>query len=238
VYEDDERALFCRRVGLPMGSPAVTSLLNLYLRPIDAALDALGGFYARFGDVLLFADADPERVRAAMRAVDDGLLARGLVINADKRRIFFFNGAGRPSAAWPEAIGAAEVRFLGSAVRFDGSTALPRDKWRDLLVELRRRLVRCRTLLGDAPLDERAQAMCAVVNETLDPRSELAHRHAPLLHSLVDDRRQLAELDYRAARLVAEMLTGERSVRALRRMPWRRMRELGLQSLVALRNDG
>jgi hypothetical protein len=237
VYDSDERFLFCQRAGLPMGSPAATSLLNLYLRPIDRALDALGGFYARFGDDLLFAHADPDRVRAAARAVDEGLAARGLSINEKKRRTLFFNGAARPSAAWPEAIGAAEVRFLGASVRFDGSTALPRDKWRELLLELRRRLARCRALLVDAPLEVRGPALCAVVNETLDPRSALAHRHATLLHTLVSDRHQLAELDYRAARLVAEMLTGEPSVRALRRVPWRRMRnDFGLASQVALRN--
>jgi hypothetical protein len=237
VYDSDERVLFCRRAGLPMGSPAVTALLNLYLRPIDEALDALGGFYARFGDDLLFAHADPDRLRAAVRAVDEGLAARGLTINVQKRRTLFFNGAGRPSAAWPELDGAAEVRFLGASVRFDGTTGLPRDKWRELLIDLRRRLGRCRALLGDAPLDERAVAMCAVVNEALDPRSALAHRHAPALRTMVNDRRQLAELDYLVARWIAEMLTGEPSVRALRRVPWQRMRsDFGLASQVALRN--
>jgi len=239
VYEDEEeRALFVRRVGLPMGSPSVTALLNLYLMPLDAALDGLGGFYARFGDDLLFAHADAEQARAAVRAIDEVLGARGLRMNAGKQRTLFFNGAARPSPAWPEAEGAAEVRFLGASVAFDGTIRLPHDKWRELVRELRRRLGRCRALLAEAPLDERAQAMCSVVNETLDPRSTLAHRHAPLLRSVVNDRKQLAELDYRTARLVAEMLTGDRSPRAFRRVPWRRMRsDFGLQSLVALRND-
>ena len=80
-------------------------------------------------------------------------------------------------------------------------------------------------------------AMTAIANEALDPRSDLAHPHARLLRHLVTSREQLDELDYLVSRAVAEALTGDRSPRAFRHLSRKRLRELGLESLVALRNQ-
>ena len=53
---------------------------------------------------------------------------------------------------------------------------------------------------------------------------------------LVSDRRQLAELDRLLALWIAEAVSQRAGVRAFRDLPWRRLRALGLQSLVKARN--
>jgi hypothetical protein len=233
---DEGGVAFMRARGLALGSPMGTPLMNLYLHNLDRELDALCGFYARFGDDLLFAHADPDVVRRAGETLDARLAERRLELNPKKRRLLFVNGAGRPSAAWPEARGTTRVVFLGCAASFDGTVSLPSAKVRAALIDLRRRLARTAAVLVDEPLEARARALVAITNETLDPRSLLARPEARLLRALATDRAQLAAVDHLVARMLVEAITGSGDARAMRRMPWRRLRELGLASLVALRN--
>jgi hypothetical protein len=230
-------ALSMFRRGLPMGSPAANTLLNLYLGPLDEALERLGGaFQARFCDDVLFADPDPERVRRAVDEAAAAVRARGLELHPDKLRVYYFNGAARRSPAWPEAEPTREVRFLGCGVRWDGTLVLPRDKWRVLLRELRGRVRGAARLLEGASLEERGPALCQVVAASLDPGSPLAHRYAQIVYRLISDRRQLAELDFLLARMIAQALTRDPTARAFRAVPPRRLRAWGLPSLVARRN--
>jgi Reverse transcriptase (RNA-dependent DNA polymerase) len=234
---DEEGAASMRSVGLALGSPLATIILNLYLVPLDEQMDALDGFYVRFGDDMIFAHASAERTRFALATIVETLTARRLELNAKKLAFIHFNGAGRPSTDWPEARGARNVTFLGSDVGFDGTVSLPRAKWRALLADLRARIRRSRPLLADAAPGERGPALCEIVNQTLDPLAPLASPHARALRQLVTDRRQLEQLDYWAARAIAEALADAAGPRAFRALPPRQLREWGLRSLVALRND-
>ena len=66
--------------GVLFGAPSSNALMNLYLiLPLDAALGALGGAFARFGDDILFAHADPDVVRHATAILEEAtLISRGL----------------------------------------------------------------------------------------------------------------------------------------------------------------
>ena len=127
---------------------------------------------------------------------------------------------------------------MGGALRFDGGVALSRRKWSALLRDLRGRVRRTGAMLGDQPPDDRARALVEVVNHALGPATPpaLATAYAPLLAGLVSDRHQLRQLDWLLALWIAEVATRRRGVRALRDLSWRRLRELGLRSLVAARN--
>ena len=225
-------------VGMPFGSPVTNVVLNLYLGEIDAALDRVpGAFYARFGDDLIFAHVAPDEVRRAEAAVQERVAARGLSMSAHKLKRLYFNGAARPSAAWPEAEGTARVTLLGAEVRFDGTLALPGDKWRALVRDVRARIAGAAALTRGAPRDDRAAALCAVANEALAEGSPMALPHADLMMHVVTSREQLAELDRHVALAVAEALTGRRGPRAFRDVSWAELRERhGLESLVARRN--
>jgi len=217
--------------GLPTGSPIVPPIANLYLGPVDRALEALpGGFYVRYGDDLLFAHAEADVAGAALERIDATLAALRLRVNPKKRRLLFWNGAGRPSAAWP---GATSIDALGLRVAWDGTIGLPRRKLREVLVDARARAVRSRALL---PAGARGPAVAAAVAAALDPSSPFAHAYAGLLRAVVTDRRQLAQLDHLLALAVAAAAGERPGVRAFREAPPRQLRAWGLPSLVDARN--
>jgi len=225
-------------IGVATGSPIATVLTNLYLAPVDAALDAVpGAFYARYGDDLTFAHAERavvERAEAELTAILD---ARGLALHPQKRLFCFWNGAGRPG---PEQTpGATHVSFLGCRVGFDGTVGLPRAKLRELLGDLRPRIRRASRLAATLPSAERPTVVARALHEALDGRSPLATALAPWLTSIVTDRRQLTEIDRLLALEVAGAITGRSGPRAFRALPYRRLRrEHGLPSLVVHRNRG
>jgi Reverse transcriptase (RNA-dependent DNA polymerase) len=229
------------RRGLLFGAPTTNVLANLYLAPLDAELDAVPGLlYARFGDDVFCAHPDLAVLRAAQASLEAVLSARGLRLNQRKVRLLFWNGAGRRSPSAPQIEGAREVAFVGGAVSFSGGIALSPRKWSALVGDLRARVRRTAAVVrasspppGDSEL---AQVLVDVVNQSLSIDTPLATDYAPLLGGLVSDRRQLAELDRLLALWIAEAVSQRAGVRAFRDLPWRRLRALGLQSLVKARN--
>ncbi len=184
-------------------------------------------------------------LRAAQATLETVLTARGLRLNRRKVRVLFWNGAGRRSTDAPQIDGAREVAFLGGAISFGGGIALSPRKWSALVIDLRARVRRTATVLrtsspeaSPSPAGETAlaQALVEVVNQSLSPEAPLATDYAPLLCDLVSDRRQLAELDRLLALWIAEAVSRRSGVRAFRDLPCRRLRALGLRSLVKARN--
>lgn len=231
------------RRGVLFGAPTTNVLANLYLAPLDAEMSAVPGLlYARFGDDVFCGHPDLGVLRAAQASLEAILLARGLRLNQRKVRVLFWNGAGRRSPSAPQIEGAREVAFLGGAVSFSGGIALAPRRWSALVGDLRARVRRTAAVLrasssppppGDSEL---AQALVDVVNQSLSIDEPLATDYAPLLAGLVSDRRQLAELDRLLALWIAEAVSQRPGVRAFRDSPWRRLRALGLPSLVKARN--
>jgi hypothetical protein len=225
-------------VGVPTGSPVATALANLYLVPLDCLLEGdPDGFYARYGDDLVYGHLDLASVRAALARAEQLLAARGLQLNRDKLRLCWFNGAGRRHPAAPELAGTTRIVYLGCRIGFDGTIGLPREKATALLRELRHRVRRTAALVAGAADADRLRAVCGAVARAVEPDSPVAVPHAALL-AAVDDRRQLHELDYWIARAAAGALAGRDGVRAFRAVPWRRLRAAGLPSLVVRRNRG
>lgn len=225
--------------GLLFGAPTTNVLGNLYLTPLDEALSGLDGHYARFGDDVLFAHVDPGRVQNAKTILETMLAERGLTPNSKKLRVLYWNGAARPSLAWPQAEPTSVVAFLGASVGFDGTIALAPAKWTTLLRELRARVRRTAHLMLDEGAETRARVLAGIVEEAFDVRSELAVDQAPMLADLVSDRHQLRQLDYLLARWIAEEATGRAGPRAFRELGYRWLRQsAGLGSRVVARNRG
>jgi hypothetical protein len=222
-------------LGLPTGSPLANVVTNLYLAPADAVLSAVpGAFYARYGDDLCFAHAEAEVVAEAERALLAVLVARGLALNPEKRRLVHWNGAGRARGA---TAGTTHITYLGCRVAFDGTVGLPGVKVRELLGDLRPRVRRAARLARTLPPAERAPAVCGAVTRALAVHAGSATPLASWLLTIVTDRRQLRQLDHLVALEVAGALTGRRGPRALRLLGYRRLRrEHGLPSLVVRRN--
>ena len=225
--------------GVPMGSPLQPSICNLYLDALDRTLEALpGGFYARFGDDMLFAHEAGEAARAASEHLERHLGELRLELNATKAHDLFWNGAGRASTAAASSVerGTTHIEYLGQRLSFHGGVALSRKKLRRIRSELKARIVESELLLREVPLAERTLALSGAVASALDPASPAALALAPELAGQCDDRRLLRQLDQWVAKALSEALSGRRGVRAFRSAPPRFWRAHGLISLVARRD--
>jgi hypothetical protein len=223
--------------GLPTGSPIQPVIGNLYLTPIDRQFDsAVGGFYARFGDDILFAHPCASLARQTAQQLDHSIGSLGLEINASKRQDIYFTGPGRPSLQWPHARPLGHVEYLGCRVDFSGALGLKSAKHRRFLLDLRRRLRQSTRLLGDLSFEERARALCAIVNTACDPTCPVADPAAAHLRFVIDDRAELAQLDYALALELAQLLCGGHGPRAFRSVSYHSLRHrFGLKSLVQAR---
>lgn len=226
---------YCPVIGIPDGAPISALLLNCYMQPLDHALASIGGgFYARYGDDMLFAHPERDGILRAEAAFASALEQLQLKRNDSKYRCFFYNGAARPIDSLP---GSQMVDFLGLQIDFSGAVSLKQDKLRMLRDNLAMRARATVRATYAAPLEERGRILCHMLNEALSPESSSAHPYAMFLRQAVNDRAQLHQLDYWLARLVLRMLAGDGSVKQFRRIPYRHMRKhWQLRSLVYARN--
>lgn len=222
--------------GVPTGQPISVLLFNVYLADIDTAMAAIpGAFYARYSDDLVFAHTSPDVVQAAAARITAMTNALGLRLNDSKARDLYLTAAGRASAAWRSARGTDHVDLIGLRVDARGRVGLSDAKARELIRDLGRRAKATARHGGSEQEGVRlAAGMVRIALEPGDP--DKSARAARLLRSVVTDRSQLADLDARIARTVAEAVTGRPSVRAFRGLPPRALRAAGLPSLVEARN--
>jgi hypothetical protein len=218
--------------GVPTGIPTQTIACNTYLLPLDRRLRAIeGGFYARFGDDLVFAHPDAERAQDAARAMDEALRTLELGWNEKKSKAFFLTRAGRPSTA-PGFSAAARFEYLGLDVGFEGAR-LRNDKRRALWRALCARLEHTDRLLEGCEAGERADALCAAVRAAYETSSPTADRYASWLMFDVMSIEDLRQLDHHVALAIAERLSRRRGPRAFRTHPKRVLHARhGLPSLV------
>ena len=229
-HDGVEKPLEC---GVPTGSPIQPVCANLYLAELDARFDSVpGAFYSRFGDDLLFIHPDYEICDWAMKELSRQLSALKLRSKVEKERNIYLNGAGRASPRKVEFAPATCLEYLGFRVHFVGRLGLKRERERELCSQLLRRFqhVRAAAMTGDSLA--LAQLMCVAASKAFDPANPLAIRAAERLRYGVDDRDQLKQLDYRVALMIVETATGRRGPRAFRTVSYRKLRELGLTSLV------
>lgn len=235
LYHDGAQNPLAR--GVPTGSPIQIPCLNLYLADLDRRFDAVAGaFYARFGDDILFIHPDPHVCEWAALELERQMGSFNLEFNAEKCHTLFVNGAGRANPAWPRFKAASCIEYLGIRVHFGGGQGLKRLPLKALQSQLRRRFTSIRDTAGTDDPVILAQLMCDAVAKSIDPLHPLSLPAAERLRRIVDDRSQLRDFDYRIALMVAEAATGRRGPRAFRRLSYRRLRRMGLPSLVVLRH--
>jgi hypothetical protein len=220
--------------GLPTGSPIQQPLANLYLTPLDDALDALGLFYARFGDDLMVISDAPEAATTGAATARRVCTELELEFNAQKSRDLYFTKPGRPYAGTQQLAftPASHLEYLGARIAFDGQLGLKRKRLRELLTRTRWRVSNV------VQLTVPTEAPCAVARALEraffghDATGEIA---VSALREWVDDRQQLRQLDRHITLLCAEALSEIRGVRALRHTSAQALRELGLPSMLQLR---
>ncbi len=231
VHADGTTAPLSR--GVPTGLPTQPIACNVYLLPLDRKLARIqGGFYARYGDDILFAHPEWDVVIQAAAELEVGVAQLGLQFGAHKSQDLYFTAIGRKTLMDGPFTPASTVSYLGLDLGFDGAR-LRRDKRRSLLGDLTRRLDRARQQSQHLSTSERADILCGVVRRVMSPPEPLAHRYASWLRPAVLTRSDLAQLDYLIALRVAERLANCRGVRAFRLMTPGELRSRhGLPSLV------
>ena len=219
--------------GVATGLPTQTIACNAYLLPLDQELlEIPGGFYARFGDDILFAHPDRAAVELAQARLEAGMERLGLSFNPKKSEAYWVTVPGRAHPDSASFVPVSRLSYLGFDVGFAGAQ-LRADKRRELWLSLRRRLRQASRVQGPASQEERAEVLCGVIRTAFDRRSPLAERYAPWLRFEVMSRADLSQLDHHIALHVAECVSGVRGVRAFRVCPPSLLyRRHGLPSLV------
>jgi hypothetical protein len=237
---ETKRGYVSRLLGVATGQPISCVLFNLYLGALDRELDSIpGAFYARYSDDILFAHPDPGVARVAAHRIDEVLAALDLGLSHEKSRNLYLTSAGRPSPAWEEAEGTTVLSFVGTDISAAGTVGLNRRARRSLLRDVEDRALRSAAAVPSGDLDAKGRLVCQVVNRMLDPFAPRYQQQssASVLRWALTDRRQLGQLDYWIARIVAHAATGDPSPRAFRTLPYRRLRsEWNLLSLEHGRN--
>jgi retron-type reverse transcriptase len=225
--------------GVPTGSPISTTLFNLYLMSMDNELDKVpGAFYARYSDDFLFVHPDPDEALRISDRIDTILSKKGLRANKEKAGDIFFNGPGRPAPITGNFLGAANITFLGCNISFEGVVSLKKEKVRQLLKNVTSCARRTYNALDNKSLDVAGPIVCSVISKALDPDSSLSLNSTLQLRKVVTNRHQLKDLDYKIARIVIRVMTGDSNIRAFRQIKYRTLRmEWNLVSLLHTRNS-
>ena len=181
---------------------------------------------------------DVATARAAAAVIDARVGSLGLRTKPEKAADLYVTPAGRASTDWADARGTSSIPFVGTAVLATGTVALNRKKLRGVLRELERRAFRSAATVSRSDQAAVGRAVCSALNQAIARApGPLQHASAPLLLGAVTDRGQLAQVDYWLARTVVRAVTGDAGVKALRQVPYRRVREeWGLVSLEHARN--
>lgn len=237
VVRDEDGAEFTRLNGVAMGTPLVPLLGNLAVVPMDAAITSIDGvFYARYNDDFIVAHPDLTALHDADARIDSLLDELGVKRKLSKELRTALSATGRPSTDDPAYRGRDRIDCLGLTVTHAGAVSVGPHRLSRFIARIARRIDAAGPALRALPVGERARQLVATTNVMLDPASPFAVAGLAAVLDTTTDRGALRDLDYRIARKLVQVATGRRGVRGFRELPPATLYDLGLVSLVHLRN--
>ncbi|WP_197373230.1 hypothetical protein [Mycolicibacterium baixiangningiae] len=238
VVRDEDGTEFTRLNGVAMGTPLVPVLGNLAVVPMDRAISDIDGvFYARYNDDFIIAHSDLAAIHEADSRVDALVAELGVKRKLSKELRTALSGHGRPCTVDPAHLGRDRIDCLGMSVTSAGTVMLGSHRLRRFIARIAARIDGAAPTLSQMTVRERAGHLVAATNVMLDVTSPFAVAGLSALLDATTDRGSLKDLDYRIARKIAQAATGIPGVRGFRQLPPEVLyREMGLVSLVALRN--
>lgn len=238
VVRDEDGAEFTRLNGVAMGTPLVPLLGNLAVVPMDRAIsDIEGVFYARYNDDFIVAHGDLGAIHEADARIDALVAELGVKRKLSKELRTALSGHGRPCTVDPAYGGRDRIGCLGMSVTAAGTVTLGPHRLRRFVARIAARVDAAAPTLSGMTVRERAGHLVAATNVMLDVSSPFAVAGLSAVLDTVTDRGSLKDVDYRIARKIAQAATGIQGVRGFRQLPPEVLyREMGLASLVALRN--
>jgi hypothetical protein len=214
---------------------------NLYLAGLDAQLDAIpGSLYLRFGDDIIFVTPDRDVVLKSRAIIERELAFRRLVRHPEKSADFvlahphLLHSFGEKEANLDAC---AVFPYLGMDLDYRGAVLLPASKRKHIRDFLRARVRSCAGTLPDAAGPEhRVEIICRSLGVLLDAHRRGLSTPVRDYAQRTGDESSLRELDRWLALEVLRSALGRGACKgSFRRYPPRRLRSLGLPSLVHLR---
>ena len=238
MVRDEDGSEFTRLNGVAMGTPLVPLLGNLAVVPMDRALSDLEGvFYARYNDDFMIAHSDLAVLHEADARIDTLVTELGVKRKLSKEIRTALSANGQSSTVDPAYGGRDRIDCLGMSVTSAGTVTLGPHRLRRFVARIAARIDGAAPTLSQMTVRERARHLVAATNVMLDTTSPFAVAGLSALLDAVTDRGSLKDVDYRIARKIAQAATGTPGVRGFRQLPPQVLyREMGLVSLVALRN--
>ncbi|MEH3139811.1 MAG: hypothetical protein PGN37_06430 [Mycobacterium kyogaense] len=237
VVRGEDGSEFTRLNGVAMGTPLVPVLGNLAVVPMDEAITDIDGvFYARYNDDFLVAHPDLSAVHEADRRIDVLVGQLGVKRKISKDLRTALSGHGQPCQVDPAYRGRDRIDCLGMSVLFDGTVALGPHRLGRLVARIAARIDGAAATLADETPDRRIHHLIVATNVMLDVTNPFAVAGVSALLDATTDRGSLKDLDYRVARKIVQAGTRTSGVRGFRQFPPAALYDMGLVSLVKLRN--
>jgi hypothetical protein len=229
LYRDGDTETRAAR-GIPFGTPIACALANIHLTGLDRALSAIPRLaYFRYGDDLLAITRDRDAAALATEVVERELKALRLRSKPSHERNLVFS----PSLAFDANFEwAPRLRHLGLEFTAQGRTRLSRDKARKIMNLFRYAWRRRRGgLMRLKDPEKRARLAVEIARGVLTAGvRNVAIIDYYLKH--VDDEDQLRLIDRWLAEEVVSLCFGGHRKGGFKRLPFSKLRAMGLPSLV------
>jgi retron-type reverse transcriptase len=228
LYEE-RGSLQSARVGIPFGTPIACLLANIFLTELDRKVENIPELhYFRYADDLLLLSTNREAAANGAQHLELSLAALRLRTKPSHRADLLLTGEPASDTAFTIAHG---FRHLGLLFRAGGEVALSRDKLRKVQNLFRFAFRRKRRWKRERDSQARAQALVNIAVETI----EKGIRNVAILDYYlkhVNNEEQLRLLDRWLAEEVLSAVFGGHKKGHFRRISFRRLRAMGLPSLL------
>ena len=234
---ESEYGYYQFHTGLPTGNPLVNLIANLYLTDLDHKLVKIEqGFYARYGDDILFAHPREEIAINALRTIKSSICEKSLTINNDKFEAIHFKPHGLPTNI-NQFKSTHVVNFLGSKIFNDTSRSKKNRSFKKIIRNLRLRVKSTQSILQNKPRSTKGKIICEVINKFYLQEIKMGNSRLFSFLSTTTNRETLKQMDYLIALYIAERLSKQKGPKAFRHVPYKKIRsEWHLQSLCLLKN--
>ena len=217
---------FTLQRGVLFGTPLACFFANLYLNPLDRALDANNVFYARYADDILVLTDD--RVKAEKCISDLDRVTGDLKLSFKPSHII--NGHFGAEAGFGDI---ATFKFLGVIFDKEGHRHLTREKGRKIRNLFSRAFGRIGGKLKRRNLDSRVKLLVETANSVTASGGVKPIAIIDYYLKHIDDEAPFEHIDRWLAEEIASLATGNGHKKSnFRKVPFSKLREMGLLSLV------
>ncbi len=229
IYQEDTMTITAHR-GIPFGTAVACLFANIYLSPVDFAMEKDKNIdYFRYADDLIAISRDRESVVIARQLLEKAFKKLKLTTNPDHQKDLLFSQEPVSDEIFQ---GVNKFRHLGLEFKANGLVALSRDKFRKICNLFRYAFRRNSSKLKRIKdPEERVKKLVTIAQETLNR----GVRNVSLIDYYlkhVQDERQLWLLDrWLAEEVLARVLNSGHKKGNFRKISYKKLRNLGLPSL-------